>query len=532
MDLPPIGARISLSGHVGSIHFVGPVRGTTGTWLGVEWDNPERGKHDGVRDGTRYFSCRIPKSGSFIRPSSNVSYGRSFLEALQSKYIELPHGSESTEKVILGSSRGAIEIEAVNLDKIRQKFSNLERLQEISLDNELVCKGDEPPGAIKKTCPNVRGLDLSMSLVPSWDVVASITAELPGLTRLVLNRNRLASPSDTFKMSSAFMRVTDLQLNDTLTSWDQMLEIVRFMPKLQQVEMGYNHLMRLSEGLDTVYPTVTIQSINLDSNSLSDWIHIMECLGHSCTSLTTIILTSNDIKEIPFPTERQSRLPAIRSVSLSANGLGSWRDIDALAAWCPGLETLYIRGNPLVQETDQARYSRQFIIAKIPSLVALDATAISLKERTDCELFYLSHISHNDVGSEGELIRKHPQWNNLRAKHGLLDEAPTQPQDKTDRLSKRLIELNAYRTMSPTIDFAQLLETQPVKIKALPSMALHILRQKLCKATKTGTKADVAIWMIMRDNSVVELGVDRDKQDIAWLGFDQGSSIVFYINES
>ncbi|KAK0496897.1 hypothetical protein EDD18DRAFT_1073528 [Armillaria luteobubalina] len=532
MELPPIGARISLSGHIGSIRFVGPVRRTTGSWLGVEWDNPERGKHDGVRDGTRYFSCRIPNSGSFIRPSSNVSYGRSFLEALQSKYIELPHGSESTEKVILGSSRGAIEIEAVNLDKIRQKFSNLGRLREISLDNELVCKGDEP-GAIKETCPNVRGLDLSMSLVPSWDVVASITTELPGLTRLVLNRNRLANPRDTFKMSSAFMRVTDLQLNDTLTSWDQMLEITRYMPKLLQIEMGYNRLTRLSKGLDTASPTVTIQSINLDSNSLSDWIHTMECLGHSCTSLTTIILTANDINEIPFPTQLQSRLPAIRSVSLSANGLGAWRDIDALAAWCPCLETLYIRGNPLVQGTDEARYSRQFIIAKIPSLVALDATAISSKERTDCELFYLSHISHNDAGgSEGELMRKHPQWNNLRAKHGLLEEAPTQPQDKTDRLSKRLIELNAYRTMSPTIDLAQLLESQPVKIKALPTMALHILRQKLCKATKTGTKADVAIWMIMRDNTVVELGVDRDKQDIAWLGFDHDSSIVFYINES
>ncbi len=58
MELPPIGARISLSGHIGSIRFVGPIRGTTGTWLGVEWDNPERGKHDGVKDGTRYFSCR------------------------------------------------------------------------------------------------------------------------------------------------------------------------------------------------------------------------------------------------------------------------------------------------------------------------------------------------------------------------------------------------------------------------------------------------------------------------------------------
>ncbi len=33
---------------------------------------------------------------------------------------------------------------------------------------------------------DVRGLDLSMSLIPSWGVVASITTELPELTRLVL----------------------------------------------------------------------------------------------------------------------------------------------------------------------------------------------------------------------------------------------------------------------------------------------------------------------------------------------------------
>ena len=29
-----------------------------GLWLGVEWDNPERGKHDGSHEGTVYFKCR------------------------------------------------------------------------------------------------------------------------------------------------------------------------------------------------------------------------------------------------------------------------------------------------------------------------------------------------------------------------------------------------------------------------------------------------------------------------------------------
>ncbi len=95
----------------------------------------------------------VPNSGSFIRPTAaGVSYGVSFLRALTAKYIEIPHGSASLEKVILGSSGGAIEVEAVGLDKIRNKLARLERLREVSLDNESVSSAD-PPGEISRTCP-------------------------------------------------------------------------------------------------------------------------------------------------------------------------------------------------------------------------------------------------------------------------------------------------------------------------------------------------------------------------------------------
>lgn len=75
-----------------------------------------------------------------------------FLTALTAKYVELPRGDRSSEKVILGSSGGAIEVEAVNLDKIRGKLAHLERLREVSLDGECVSKAD-PPGEIRRTCP-------------------------------------------------------------------------------------------------------------------------------------------------------------------------------------------------------------------------------------------------------------------------------------------------------------------------------------------------------------------------------------------
>ena len=97
---------------------------------------------------------RTPGAGSFIRllPSSQY-YGKTFLSALIDKYVEQPHGSDTNETVVLGSSNGAIHVEAVNLDKIREKFSNLQRLQQVSLDKEGVSQAD-PPGELRKKCPS------------------------------------------------------------------------------------------------------------------------------------------------------------------------------------------------------------------------------------------------------------------------------------------------------------------------------------------------------------------------------------------
>ena len=33
-------------------HFV------SGEWFGIEWDDSSRGKHDGTKDGIRYFNCK------------------------------------------------------------------------------------------------------------------------------------------------------------------------------------------------------------------------------------------------------------------------------------------------------------------------------------------------------------------------------------------------------------------------------------------------------------------------------------------
>lgn len=53
-----IGERIECDGHRGTVLFVGEVPPTKGNWLGVEWDDPARGKHSGTHEGIQYFCTR------------------------------------------------------------------------------------------------------------------------------------------------------------------------------------------------------------------------------------------------------------------------------------------------------------------------------------------------------------------------------------------------------------------------------------------------------------------------------------------
>ena len=58
---PYVGQRVSYGGAPCTVRYIGEVGGTSGSWLGVEWDDASRGKHDGSHKGVRYFNCSWPK---------------------------------------------------------------------------------------------------------------------------------------------------------------------------------------------------------------------------------------------------------------------------------------------------------------------------------------------------------------------------------------------------------------------------------------------------------------------------------------
>ncbi|KII88144.1 hypothetical protein PLICRDRAFT_41270 [Plicaturopsis crispa FD-325 SS-3] len=536
MALSSVGTRIALSGYLGTIRFVGNVDGTNGVWLGVEWDDPKRGKHDGVKDGKRYFSCRYSNnSGSFIRPSASIVYGRSFLQALTAKYVEAPRGAVSQERVLLGSSNGAIEVEAPGLDKIRGKFSNLRRLREVSLDDDEYVATSDPPGEIRNTCPSVRGLDLSTSLLPSWDMVALIAVELPALERLALNRTRLLPFSDPLSSSRAFLKLSDLQLSDTRVTWEEILPIIGAMPSLKTVELGYNSMRRLARDPGPSTPSkepasLTVEEFNFDANELDDWEHVATTLW-TFPSLNRLILTANPLKSISPPqVKSDSPLKSLQNLSLSFTALRAWSDIDALAMWCPALQTLSINGTALAEDT----YARQFAVARIPTLRTLDAASISARDRTDCELFYMSWIVKHGPADDDARSELHPRWRDLCTLHGTPDESSAVgKRHHQDKLSNHLIQLNIYRCTSRPSRDSSAPAAPPSQLRVLPTMLLRTFRLKILKTLKPRPSVrQLELWLRMRDGDFALMNVEDDAHDLEWWGLEEGSEVYIFLDTS
>lgn len=67
-----------------TVRYVGRVGETRGDWIGVEWDDEGRGKHDGTHQGKRYFATEKTTAGSFVRPAK-ISAGISLMEAVRQR---------------------------------------------------------------------------------------------------------------------------------------------------------------------------------------------------------------------------------------------------------------------------------------------------------------------------------------------------------------------------------------------------------------------------------------------------------------
>ncbi|KAF3389610.1 Tubulin-specific chaperone E [Penicillium rolfsii] len=448
-----IGQRRSYGGQLCTIRYVGGVEGTAGDWLGVEWDDPTRGKHSGEHKGVRYFTCKsnYPTAGSFVRPSRPSSLPLSFVEALRDKYAS-ENDSELvwTSKPIGKASQEAIEIsgkvvEEVGFDKIRKQLAELQELRIVLLDGMRIAgvlssyEQSEPEvleaaKEIATTCPKIEELDLSRNLLCSWRHVWDICNQLKELKKLKLNGNRFQPLEDGF----IFEGITELHLEETLLSWDEIAEVTSRFPSLTSLTASGNQLRTISRSLPGAIKKLTLE--NNDIRSLSalrplaeiQTLNYLSIRGNNVDSITDS--PESTALDFAFP-------PSVFSVDLSRNNISSWTFLNHLSTMFPGLTTLRFSGNPLYDQpplraaiaaaTSSMSASKPMTLDESfmltlsrfpPSLTTLNFSTISPQDRSNAEMYYLSligkELSATSEAEEPAILAAHPRYAELCELYG------------------------------------------------------------------------------------------------------------------
>ncbi|KAI5302418.1 hypothetical protein KEM56_000716, partial [Ascosphaera pollenicola] len=529
-----VGSRLSYDGSLCTVRYIGDVQGTKGQWLGVEWDDPTRGKHAGEHNGVQYFTCRsrLPTAGSFVRPSRPADKPRGFLEAVRQKYVS---GETSAEQPKLPGMAGVFQpilfngkvAEEVGFDKIRQKMSELQELKIVLVDGYQVSgvlpdvvavlteEYERELQNINKTMPKITELDLSRNLLDSWRQVNDICRCLPKLKSLRLIGNRFNKLDSDVR----FEHVTELYLDETLMTWEEMASVAHRFFALQKLAFSSNGLTSSSQSLPE-----TITELRLDYNEFN----YIDCLRPltNLTHLTRLSLRGNNIQAV-FSSESASEPlvfpPSLIALDVSFNRIDSWSFVDQLPKIFPGLKTLRISDNALyMQPPISAEISGvpekamtideayMLTLARIGQLENLNYSHIDANDRQNGELYYLSlirkELGASPVEEEESILQKHPRFHELCKAYGKqqIDRVALGPDAVNPRsLAARLVNITFYLPSSG----------QTVR-KEVPK-TLDVYAVKSFVARKFGLPALTfrLVWETEEWDPVFKEDVDEDEWD-------------------
>ncbi|CAG8438835.1 8592_t:CDS:10 [Ambispora gerdemannii] len=507
--------RILFEDQFATVRYVGPVPPTKGDWLGVEWDSVSRGKHDGVHNGIRYFTCSIPNSGSFIRFSSKINTGRSFLSALTEKYIgdnddasnkttinEIPYDAQKDLESLYWAGNTKIEVEVLGWEKIRRRQRHLDRLTEVGLSFEQISNAGAP-GEIETVCPNIVDLNLSKNLFSDFDTVAQICAQLKRLEVLRLKQLEILEPC---------------------------------LKNLQNLQVGFNNIKHLrdksttnsdieNENLEKIKGFDNLKILNLESNIIEDWREI-EHLAH-LKNLEILYLSGNLIKEIHYNGQNNKmKFANLRSLNVGDNNIQSWRSVDELNKF-PALKELRIKKNPFMKDIkpDEANIS---LVGRIKALTLLNGSIISPGDRVNAERYYLILIVRDLKSAMNEIENQHPRFRELCDIHGTPD-----PDDSSLRASSSALK---DRLLTLTITSRSALDQQPTKKiskKLLGTMTIRNLKnllQKLFGIPASHQKlfylAKSQVQSVPGENMASAVEINDDLRQLSYYDIVSGDEIV------
>lgn len=516
-----VGSRIHCEGEYGIVLYIGPIEGLDGVWLGVEWDNPSRGKHSGAYKDTIYFKTKIPNAGSFIR-LSKADAGISCPTALHLKYGKSNDFKPPTFINLPQKTGQERHIEMVGMEKIMGKQSKFNQLTNVALSNMMVSS----PGKnneLKDLIPNVINLDLSQNLLSSWTDVIEICEQLPNLSSLILSKNRLELPGNIDANHKCFSLLKLLVLNDVAYSWKEILSCAVLWPYIQELCAQDNKILQLETPSCPIFSDLRI--LNLDNNPIVSWKQICKLGG--LKNLEELHIDNISLESIIFsdvsPLEKTDLFPNLKSLFIRDNKLQQWQDISELNKLAR-LKNLMVNHNPIVQSTSPET-SRQLIIAKILGLERLNRTQIDRSERRGAEIDYLKRFRGEWLANGGNInseqsqlslafLTQHPTYLALLKNHGAADENEVKMQSTL--LKDNLTYVNIFSPLLP--------DKPPVTKKLPDEMTVGKLKALVKRIFKISSQ-DIVLTRIFKEDENQKTEMDNDLRQLSFYSLSNEDKI-------
>ncbi|CAM9383954.1 unnamed protein product [Chrysoparadoxa australica] len=432
-----LGQRVKDSnGFAATVRYIGPVstsKDPSAVWIGVEFDDPTRGKHQGPavtagEDGAEvYFHCQGGGSGSFLKPDK-VDTGISLVQALAQHYVELDAPLEAPGNVFEGSyaqtaKGGRKPIEFYGESKIRAR-QQVGELEHITLRGMGVASAGETE-ALAAAAGHFSQVDLTGNLLSSWVDVCSIAQQLPLLEVLNLTGNKLramAPNSIPPAMSPlTYPKLRTLVLNScSLKGFSQVAQLVPNMPQLKELYLADNDLSDL-EMCSSLEGLAGLHVLDVSECRICEWSQVA-AFG-SLPTLEVLSLNHNPLEAVTMEAGGAPQaFPSLHTVSLVGTKISSWHSVEQVGE-LPALTNLRFAACPLSSQMSSTE-ARAIILGRLPKLRRVNGSDVSSKERVEAEKTYLRMVLREMKGREegeqlvSEIRQVHPRYNALLALYG------------------------------------------------------------------------------------------------------------------
>ncbi|KAG1669876.1 hypothetical protein FOA52_012465 [Chlamydomonas sp. UWO 241] len=556
-----VGCRVQVQKDRATVRYLGSVAGQQGVWVGLEWDESSRGKHDGSTGGVRYFECASghPTAGSFVRVEK-VNFGFGVLEALRARYTNArgEMGDVDKSELWVHTVRNRkVFVELVGEAKISALQSQIQHLPSARVVGACISHlGDA--AELAAALPSLVELDLTCNLVSGWGVAEGLCCTMTHLQVLNLSDNQLSLPRQPAGLAT-LPNLRALVLNDCGVDWQQVLVLQPLLPSLQELHLSGNGICSLApigmgdereaERVAPVTGFEKLQVLALEDNCILDWREI-ERLAH-LPNLAKLHLCNNAITKLWYPstsvalrlqrplkqrssgagaegTEPPSAtaavpFPALSSLLLAGCQLANWDQMHELDKF-PSLRELRVTGNPVLGLSKSG--GRFEVIGRVHGLTFLNGADVRARERKDSETRYLQNIlaevedAGPDEAAQAAARASHPRLPGLLEVHGAVLPTGGRGGGAHGALGSAMLELKL--TCVAAAKNASMGSTTKKLPRSITIGQMKMLCEKLFKV-KAGA---MLVFMRSPDDPHPEDVTSEDDKSLGSLGLQDGYELL------